>query len=80
MLFEYYKLFRNYYLKVIITTIINTILVVMSSIISLSVTFIFKSNNIDIYQVLFLIGSLVAILILTIITLIFIDKKATDTK
>jgi hypothetical protein len=80
MTFEYYNLFKNYYLSIIIKTIINTILVVMSSIVSLSIIFLLTSGSIDINKVLILIGLLIGILILTIITLIFIDKKEATIK
>jgi len=77
MVFEYFKLFKNYYLKVIIITVVNTVLVVISSILSLSVYLLVLSNIINEKQIGILFGSLIFTLILTIITLKFIDKRAT---
>ena len=78
MTFEYFKLFQKNYLKVIIITVVNTVLVVISSILSLSVYLLVLSDNIDGKQIGILFGSFIVTLILTVLTLKFIDKRATE--
>ena len=61
--------------KTVIDAIINSVIVIISSILSLSLYLLWLSITTDRQEIIILFSSLIGVLVIAVFTLVFIDKK-----